>query len=154
MQKTYTELAQQNYKAHSMHNNIDKKLENNDVKRTSTTLEEQVLSANPLLQNFENAQTLRNDNSSRFGKFIRIQFDLSTGKIAGASISNNLLEKTRITGQSSEGERNYHVFYQLLQETSEELRALYGLDLNHSSSSSKNNSNNNKNPLEGLKYIS
>ena len=124
------------------------------MKKTSTTLEERVLSANPLLESFEKAQTLRNDNSSRFGKFIRIQFDLSTGKIAGASISNYLLEKTRITGQSSEGEHNYHVFYQLLQETLEELRALYGLDLNHPSSSSKNNSNNNKNPLEGWKYIS
>jgi len=88
-------------------------------------LEERVLSANPLLESFGNAQTLRNDNSSRFGKFIRIQFDLKTGKIAGATISNYLLEKTRLTGQS-EGERNYHIFYQLLG-CEEELREKYGL---------------------------
>jgi myosin heavy subunit len=74
-------------------------------------LEEKVLESNPLLESFGNAKTLRNDNSSRFGKFIEIQFD-HHGKIVGAEIMNFLLEKTRIVSQSV-GERNYHIFYQV-----------------------------------------
>jgi myosin heavy subunit len=80
------------------------------------TLENRVLSSNPLLETFGNAQTLRNNNSSRFGKFIHIYFSCITGAITGASISNYLLEKTRITHQI-DGERNYHIFYQLLSST-------------------------------------
>ncbi|RHZ24368.1 hypothetical protein DYB37_002234 [Aphanomyces astaci] len=76
------------------------------------SLEQKVLDSNPLLESFGNAKTLRNDNSSRFGKFIEIQFD-KHGKIAGAEIMNFLLEKTRIVTQSLD-ERNYHIFYQLL----------------------------------------
>lgn len=76
-----------------------------------TTLEQKVLDANPLLESFGNAKTLRNDNSSRFGKFIEIQFD-NTGRIVGAEISNFLLEKTRIVAPAAE-ERNYHIFYQV-----------------------------------------
>jgi len=60
--------------------------------------EERVLSTNPLLESFGNAKTLRNDNSSRFGKYIRIQF-ASSGAISGAVITNYLLEKTRIVHQ-------------------------------------------------------
>lgn len=74
-------------------------------------LEERVLDSNPLLESFGNAKTIRNDNSSRFGKFIEIQFD-HHGKIVGAEIVNFLLEKTRIVSQSL-GERNYHIFYQV-----------------------------------------
>ena len=77
-----------------------------------SSLEDRVLSSNPLLESFGNARTLKNDNSSRFGKFIKISFNTNTGSIVGASISNYLLEKTRITTQI-EGERNYHIFYQI-----------------------------------------
>lgn len=81
------------------------------VARSLGKLEERVLESNPLLESFGNAKTLRNDNSSRFGKFIEIQFD-HHGKIVGAEIMNFLLEKTRIVSQSI-GERNYHIFYQV-----------------------------------------
>ena len=90
------------------------------------TLENRVLSSNPLLETFGNAQTLRNNNSSRFGKFIHIYFNCVTGSITGAAISNYLLEKTRITHQV-EGERNYHIFYQLLAGAEHAMLEQYGL---------------------------
>ena len=64
-----------------------------------------------LLQAFGNAKTIRNDNSSRFGKYIELCFD-RTGGLSGATLSTYLLEKTRVVQQSS-CERNYHIFYQL-----------------------------------------
>jgi len=74
-------------------------------------LEKQVVQCNPILEAFGNARTVRNDNSSRFGKFIEIQFD-KKAKLAGAQVRTFLLEKVRLVRQS-EGERNYHVFYLL-----------------------------------------
>merc|ERR1712061_552040 len=77
------------------------------------SLEDQIVATNPILESYGNAKTSRNDNSSRFGKFIRIHFN-AAGKLAGCDIESHLLEKSRIT-QQQEVERSYHIFYQLLQ---------------------------------------
>merc|ERR1719297_583641 len=77
------------------------------------SLEDQIVATSPILESYGNAKTARNDNSSRFGKFIRIHFTAS-GKLAGCDIVSYLLEKSRITEQQ-EVERSYHIFYQLIQ---------------------------------------
>uniref|UniRef100_S4RKZ4 Myosin heavy chain 6 n=1 Tax=Petromyzon marinus TaxID=7757 RepID=S4RKZ4_PETMA len=83
------------------------------------TLEDQIVEANPLMEAFGNAKTVRNDNSSRFGKFIRIHFG-ATGKLASADIETYLLEKSRVTFQLPT-ERNYHIFFQILSQQKPEL---------------------------------
>uniref|UniRef100_A0A3P8TPH9 Uncharacterized protein n=1 Tax=Amphiprion percula TaxID=161767 RepID=A0A3P8TPH9_AMPPE len=88
---------------------VEKKKET--TSKIKGTLEDQIIQANPLLEAFGNAKTVRNDNSSRFGKFIRIHFG-TTGKLASADIETYLLEKSRVTFQLS-AERSYHIFYQL-----------------------------------------
>ena len=79
----------------------------------SNNIQNKVIQSNPILEAFGNAKTLRNDNSSRFGKFIKLLFN-KNNKLTGSQINTYLLEKTRVVHQE-ENERNFHIFYQLLE---------------------------------------
>ncbi|ESO87137.1 hypothetical protein LOTGIDRAFT_154633 [Lottia gigantea] len=93
-------------------------------KSGNNLITEQIVESNPLLESFGNAKTIRNDNSSRFGKYIEVFF--KKGSMVGARTQEYLLEKSRIVNQASD-ERNYHVFYEMLDAMSDAEKAKYGL---------------------------
>ncbi|XP_030326245.1 myosin-IIIb-like isoform X2 [Strigops habroptila] len=90
----------------------------------NSQLEQQILQVNPLLEAFGNAQTVMNDNSSRFGKYIQLRFQKNT--VQGAKLSEYLLEKSRVVQQDT-GERNFHIFYYMFAGLSSEEKEIYGL---------------------------
>lgn len=85
-------------------------------------IKDMVLATNPLLESFGNAKTLRNNNSSRFGKYLELQFN-ERGEPVGAHITNYLLEKSRVVGQIT-NERNFHIFYQFSKAASQSHRGM------------------------------
>jgi myosin-15 len=93
-------------------------------KSSSNLITEQILEAVPMLESFGNAKTIRNDNSSRFGKYLELMY--RDGIISGCRVTSYLLEKSRIVTHSPE-ERNYHVFYEMLSGLPAEQREKYGL---------------------------
>ena len=97
-----------------------------NTKEGELTVMERVLQTNPVLEAFGNAKTLRNDNSSRFGKFIELGFN-AAGHLMGARVQTYLLEKVRVAFHAT-GERNYHMFYQLLRGANHEQKLKYGLN--------------------------
>lgn len=88
-------------------------------------IKDMVLATNPLLESFGNAKTLRNNNSSRFGKYLQLHFN-ANGEPVGADITNYLLEKTRVVGQIMH-ERNFHIFYQFAKAAPENYRTTFGI---------------------------
>ncbi|XP_041105442.1 myosin VIa isoform X3 [Polyodon spathula] len=93
---------------------------------TGQDIDERIVEANPLLEAFGNAKTVRNNNSSRFGKFVEIHFN-EKNSVVGGFVSHYLLEKSRICMQSKE-ERNYHIFYRLCAGASEDIRNKFHLN--------------------------
>jgi len=96
-----------------------------EIAGSTNGVESRILQANPILEGFGNAKTIRNNNSSRFGKYVEIFFD-KKNSICGAQNTNYLLEKVRVVHQTGD-ERNYHIFYQLCAGASAEQRSKYHL---------------------------
>lgn len=96
-----------------------------DHKSDMSDVERQILATNPITEAFGNAKTTRNDNSSRFGKYLEILFDKQTS-IIGARVRTYLLERSRLVFQPS-NERNYHIFYQMLAGMSDDDKSALGL---------------------------
>ena len=96
-----------------------------DVSGAGDAVEQQILEANPIIEAFGNARTLKNNNSSRFGKWIEVLFN-AQNKICGSRISQYLLEKSRVVTQA-EGESNFHIFYALCQGCDADERQRYHL---------------------------
>ena len=111
-----------------------------DSNSPSDKIKQKVLATNPLLESFGNAKTLRNNNSSRFGKYLELQFqeqtkpkgavtevtdkaDINALEPVGARITNYLLEKSRVVGQTA-NERNFHIFYQFTKAASEHHKSM------------------------------
>lgn len=120
-----------NHSTNSIHTDLNDSTQSTPQTPTSVyshsvELERQLLQANPILEAFGNAKTVKNDNSSRFGKFIRVNFD-ACGYIAGANIETYLLEKSRTIRQAQD-ERSFHVFYQFLNGASPEERQEFLLE--------------------------
>lgn len=109
--KTETTKIVINYLTSLSENQVDSTSTHTPPTNSSSSVIPKILSSTPLLESFGNACTLRNSNSSRFGKYIQLSFQRS--KLCSASISTYLLEKVRVTSHST-GERTYHIFYQII----------------------------------------
>jgi myosin heavy subunit len=96
------------------------------LKENEVPIEQKILNTNVVLEAFGNSKTVRNNNSSRFGKYVLLYFTQNKGEILGARVKNYLLEKSRVVSPGP-GERNYHVFYHLLRGADEELLLTLGL---------------------------
>ena len=116
-------------------------------KKYDSTIEK-VLKANPLLESFGNAKTLRNDNSSRFGKFTQLQFDEFT-KLVGSKCVTYLLEKSRVISQH-ENERNYHIFHELFAAPKHIKKSIYLADLDVKSFNYMSKSDDKTKSIEGI----
>lgn len=108
---------------------VDNEKSSKDSEGQSNDIMDRVLQSNPILEAFGNARTLRNDNSSRFGKFIELGFSRS-GQLLGAKVDTYLLEKVRL-GFHASGERNYHIFYQLLRGATSEQHTKFHFNEGH-----------------------
>ena len=120
-----TTISQKKYSNSEINNNNNKAYSKGNNKKEINSIEKQILLSNPILESFGNARTIRNDNSSRFGKFIEIKFSSSQkNKLIGASIETYLLEKVRLLTQTY-GERNFHIFYEIFSLQQKEKKLLF-----------------------------